>query len=116
MRWSNRRRVCARVDNGLSADSRVSSAKLQVTIYNLQSGNYKATPSVTPCKLSIVNCQLSESVSLQPPVQRAATEAERLCRLTHVPIEPRHRLLDEEPFDFLEAHILHSRRGIAVDP
>src|SRR5579884_2285713 len=57
-----------------------------------------------------------QPVSLQPPIERAAAQAEGLGGLADVAIEPRHRLLDEEPFDFLEAHILDARRRVAIDP
>src|SRR5712691_7319194 len=76
---------------------------------------YKAKPSKTLCKFPIVNCQLSEAVPLQPPVQRAAAEAQRFRGLAHVAVGPRHRLLDQESFDLLEAHVLHPRSRIAVD-
>src|ERR1051326_8931893 len=43
-----------------------------------------------------------EAVALEPAIERAAAETERLRRLTAVAGEPRHRLLDQKPFDFLE--------------
>src|SRR5437660_12812693 len=56
-----------------------------------------------------------QPVPLQPSVERAAAQAERLGRLADVAVEARHRLLDQEPFDFLEAHVFHARAGVAVD-
>src|SRR6266849_69035 len=58
---------------------------------------------------------LSQPVSLQPAVQGAAAETQGFGRLADVAIEARHRLLDEEAFDFLEAHVLDSRALIAID-
>src|ERR1051326_263596 len=56
-----------------------------------------------------------EAVALQASVERAAAETERLRRLRHVAVEARHRLLDQEPFDILEAHVLDARGGVAID-
>ena len=57
----------------------------------------------------------SQSISLQPSIERRPAQTERFGRLADVAVEPRHRLLDEEAFNLLEAHILDSRRGIAID-
>ena len=57
----------------------------------------------------------SEPVPLKTPIERAAAEAKRFGRLAHVAVEARHRLLDEEPFHFFEAHVFDARRLIAVD-
>src|SRR5439155_12544219 len=72
-------------------------------------------------RFSIVNCKFPCRWSLQPvplqsPIQRAATEAERLRRLADVAVEPAHRLFDQEPFDLLEAHVLDARRLVAIEP
>src|SRR5580765_4445718 len=50
---------------------------------------------------------------LKPSVQRAPAEAERLCGLTDVAVVAPHGFLDEEPLDFLEAHVFDSRAAIA---
>src|SRR6185503_20622678 len=57
-----------------------------------------------------------QPVALETSIQRAAAEAERLGRLADVARKPRHRLLDEKAFDFLEAHVLDPRRGVAIEP
>ena len=48
------------------------------------------------------------------PIKRAAAEAERLGRLAYVAVEARHRLLDQEALDVLEAHFLEARRRVAA--
>src|SRR5882724_3327400 len=67
-------------------------------------------------KFQILNSKFLQAVSLEAPIERAAAEAERLGRLAHVAVEARHRFLDEEPFDVLEAHVLDARGRIAIDP
>ena len=57
-----------------------------------------------------------EPVTLQPPVQRAAAQAERLRRLADVAVVPGHRLLDQEALDFFEAHVLEAPAALAAGP
>src|SRR4029453_10262578 len=51
--------------------------------------------------------------SLKPPVERAAAETEALGRVGAVAVVPGQGLLDEEAFDFLEAHVLDASRRVA---
>ena len=53
-------------------------------------------------------------VALQPAVERAARQAERAGGVADVAVA-RHRLLDQERLDFLEAHVLEPRGRAAVD-
>src|ERR687884_623889 len=46
----------------------------------------------------------------QSAVERAAAQAQRLRGLADVALEARERLLDEEPLDLLERHLLEPRR------
>src|SRR5437764_13086497 len=55
-----------------------------------------------------------QPVPLQPSVERAAAQAERLGRLADVAVEARHRLLDQEPFAFLQSHVSPARAGVPV--
>ena len=51
-----------------------------------------------------------ESILLQPAIERAPTQSQSLRRLPRVAIEARKRLLDQERFHFLEAHVFEPRR------
>src|SRR5437016_2149164 len=55
-----------------------------------------------------------ESVPLQTAIERAAAQPQGLGRLADVAVEARHRLLDQESLDVLEAHLLDARRRILV--
>src|SRR5438093_1570739 len=57
-----------------------------------------------------------ESVALESSIQRAAAQTERFGRLADVAVEARHRLLDQESLDVLEAHLLDARGRILVQP
>src|SRR2546427_1057481 len=90
MRWSNRSRASGRLAVGSRA-VKVSSARI---------------PNCTAA---------SQPVALQSPVKRATAQTERLGRLADVPVEPRHRFLDQEALDLFEAHVLDARRRVAID-
>src|SRR5260221_12808718 len=47
-----------------------------------------------------------EAIALQPPVERAARQAEGLGGPADVAVEAAERLLDEEALDFLQAHVV----------
>src|SRR4051794_32710683 len=64
-------------------------------------------------RLEMAGRRGSQSESLKPPVQRAATEAKRLRRMAHVAPVAGERLLDQEPFHFFEAHVLQLAAGLA---
>src|SRR5436190_13283030 len=72
-------------------------------------------PSAISHQLSALT-RFSEAISLQPAIQRAAAETERLRRLTHVSVEASHRFLDQKALDLFEAHVFDARRLIAIDP
>ena len=55
----------------------------------------------------------SQSEALEPPVQRAAAEAERLGRVAHIASIARQRFLDEEAFHLFEAHLFELAGGFA---
>src|SRR5207249_3142235 len=59
--------------------------------------------------------QILEAVALKPSVQSATAKTQRLGGLADVAVESRHRLLDEEAFDVLEAHLFDARCRVAVD-
>src|SRR5436190_5994568 len=65
---------------------------------------------------SNLNHEILQSVPLKASVQRAAAETECFGGLADVPVEPGHRLLDQEAFDVFEAHFLDPRRGVLVEP
>src|SRR2546428_1902320 len=50
---------------------------------------------------------------LEAPVKRAPAQPEGLRRLAHVPLKTRQGLLDQITFNFFEAQIFQSRRGLA---
>ena len=52
------------------------------------------------------------AVTLQAPIQRRPGEAQRLGRLADVAVEARHRLLDQEALDVLEAHVLEAAAAV----
>src|ERR1017187_2070524 len=54
-----------------------------------------------------------QAISLQPPVERAAAQAERVGGMADVAAESRQRLLDEQRLDIFEAHVFQSRRTLA---
>ena len=51
-----------------------------------------------------------KSILLQPAIERAPAQPEGLCRLAGVAIKTRERLLDQERFHFLEAHVFQPGR------
>src|SRR5262249_1364459 len=55
----------------------------------------------------------SQAVSLQPSVQRAAAETERIRRLADISIETRQRLSHQQRLHVLQAHVLEPWRALA---
>src|SRR6266567_5843807 len=55
----------------------------------------------------------SQAVTLEPPIKRAAAQAQGLGGFADVALEAGEGLLDEEALDFLQAHILQARRSLA---
>src|SRR5688572_23432241 len=62
--------------------------------------------SLVPSPFSLDYGFSLQAVALQPPVEGTAAEAERLGGLADVAVVARHRLLDQEALDVLQAHVL----------
>ena len=55
-----------------------------------------------------------QAIFFQPPVERAAAEAELLGRLARIAVAAGERLLDQVGLDLLQAHVLDPGRGRAA--
>src|SRR5271156_3922611 len=53
----------------------------------------------------------SEAILFHPPVECAAAEAQRLCRLAHIAVATSQRLADEDTLNCLQAHLLEAGSG-----
>src|ERR1039457_1315811 len=54
-----------------------------------------------------------QAISLYPPVDRAAAQADRAGGMTDLAAQSPQRLLDEQRLDLFEAHVLQPRRPLA---
>src|SRR5450759_4436697 len=57
-----------------------------------------------------------QAISLQPPVERAAAQTERVGRVADVAAETRQRLFDQQRLHIFQAHFLQLRRTLAPRP
>src|SRR5204862_7802196 len=115
MRWSNRSRLSERLA-AVSKAARLSSGNGEFGIQSLEfECSSHSTAVVAHSRFRIPHPEFLEPVPLQPPIQGAAAEAQRLGGLTDVAVEPRHRLLDQEALDFLQAHVFDARGRLAID-
>src|SRR5256885_1713740 len=72
------------------------------------------TPPSSVSQKTRCSCCGLEAMALEPAIERAAREAQRLGRLAHIAAGACQRLLDQRAFDILETHLV--QRAGAIRP